>query len=142
MSSSLNCLASPDARAREEQQAHLLCPPRRVPVARVGGDDGSHHHDLQLSCESVGVAYARILGQLSQERADRLDVGFRGISNRVPSVAVFEQHFDKRAALEIGPTEPLVEDIEDGKQPLARRSSLALYFSLQPAPRPQLLATT
>src|SRR5882762_8095372 len=140
ISSSGRWFSSPDARTREEQRSHLLCPPRRFPVTRVGGDDGAHHHDLQLPCECVGVAHARIRGQLPQERAYRLDVGFRGLSNRVPSLAVLEQRFDKRAGLEIGPTEPFVEDIENSKQPLGRCVGAVFHLLLQPGARPQLLA--
>src|SRR6267378_7324325 len=141
ISSSGRWFSSPDARTREEQRSHLLCPPRRFPVTRVGGDDGAHHHDLQLPCECVGVAHSRIRSQLSQERADRLYVGFRSLSNRVPLLVVLEQHFDERAALEIGSTEPLVEDIENSEQALGRCARAAFHLLLQPGPRPQLLAT-
>src|SRR6266480_2234290 len=61
------------------------------------------------------------------------------ISNGVPRRVVLEQHFGKRAALEIGSTEPLVEDIEDREQLLARGPTPPLRFALQPRARPQLL---
>src|SRR5207245_10539258 len=141
MSSSLSSLTDPDARAREEQQSDLLGPPRCVLVTRIGGDDGAHHHHLPLSCECVGVAHARIRSQPSQERADRLDVGFRSLSNWMLSIVVLEQHFAKRAALEVAPLEPFFENIENNKEALGWFARAAFHLLLQPGTRPQLLAT-
>src|SRR6266850_2926371 len=85
--------------------------------------------------------HARVRGQAYHELADGLDVGPRSLSNGMPRVAVFEQHFDERAALEIRPAEPLVEDVKDSKQALGRCLRSAFHLLLQPGPRPQLLAT-
>src|SRR5258706_329436 len=101
-------------------------------------------------CESASSTAQRIpcaCSSISLTRVSRIspsgapfDMGFRGLSNRVPPVVVLEQHLDERAALEVTPPEPFSENIENGKQPLGGPARAAFHLSLQPGTRPQLLA--
>src|SRR6266481_4483458 len=61
------------------------------------------------------------------------------MSNGVPWVTLFEQRLREGTGLEIGPTEPLVESIENHKQAFPRFSGPTFHLFLQPGPRPQRL---
>ena len=65
-----------------------------------------------------------------------LDVTRRRISNGVPWVTLLKQRFREGTTLEIGATEPLVKNIEHGKQALPRCPGPAFRLFLQPGARP------
>ena len=95
---------------------------------------------MPLPRKAVGVSHAGLQRQAAQEGADRRQVRDAGKTHRVRRVVVLEQHVDERTAFEVGAPEPLVEDLEDCQQPLARRPTAAFDFGLQPAACPEFLA--
>lgn len=107
----------------QEQRTDLSCASGGFAVAFAGGHDRALHEDVPGAGEALGVGDPRLVGQPLEEGPDPCQVHDGGCAHRAGRVGCLEEDVDERAALEVLSVEPLVEDVEDREEPVARVGS-------------------
>src|SRR5438105_9614129 len=102
--------------ALQQHHSDLAGPPAGESVPLASGDDRPFHQDVPLTREDIDLPDTGTRSQVRQEDPDIGEMDRACLSHRVARVEHLEQDVDERAALEVIPLEPFVEDVEDGKQ--------------------------
>jgi|GEM_PF-5530533 len=123
----------------EQRQSNLPRPVRGQLISFACSNDRTLHEDVPLASEVIRLGNSSFFGEPLKEISDSREVGGTRLPHRVARLSRLEEHLDKRATFKVVAAEPLVEDLEDGEQPLLWGGRSIRDLRFEPAQRLELL---